>query len=85
MKLYRVTLRGMTYSIAGGAAYGCPYVVAESTDEAIKIVLNYVNTKDLGFSREREVDRVELLAEQGDYPRCEIQLFIQEAHDEPKP
>ena len=76
MKLYRVTLKGMTVRIAGSTAYGCPYVVAKNLDEAIKKVQDYVNKKDLGFTGERELEKIELLAETGDYPKCGIQLFL---------
>lgn len=75
MKLYRVILRGMKSS-ATGTAYGCPYVVAASADEALKKVQDYVREKDLGFHDEREMERIELLAEVGDYPKCKIQLFL---------
>lgn len=75
MKLYRVKLRGMTSEIFP-TAYGHPYVVANSTDEAFNKVKEYVNKRNLGFARERELDTITLLAEEGDYPDCLIQLFL---------
>jgi hypothetical protein len=75
MKLYRITLKGMcgTYD---GTAYGNPFVVAENTEDALKKVQEYLEEQDFGFSHERELDTIELLAETGDYPMCKIQLFI---------
>lgn len=75
MKLYRVTLRGMTSSI-GSVCHGTPYVVANDPTSAYETVLSYVNKKDYGFGPERELDKIELLAETGDYPECGQQLFL---------
>ena len=75
MKLYRVYLRGMQTSI-NGTAHGQPFVVAENAQEALEKVQQYLNEKDYGFVFEREMDRIELLAEEGDYPDCKIQLFL---------
>ncbi len=75
MKLYRVKLRGMTSEILS-TAYGHPYVVADSANEAIDKVRLYLNKRNLGFARERELDTITLLAEEGDYPDCLIQLFV---------
>ena len=36
-KLYRVTLKGMTYN-STGVAYGSSYVIAENSDEAYQKV-----------------------------------------------
>jgi len=77
MKLYRVTLRGMTTTVANTTtAYGCPYVVANDSTEAINKVQKYLYDKGLGCANERELDKIELLAEEGDYPNCNIQLFL---------
>ena len=82
MKLYRVTLRGMTSTLMGTqTAYGAPFVVADSLDGAYQVVRGYLDRKDLGFTRDREVDRVELLAEEGDYPSCLVQLHIERPTD----
>ncbi len=74
MKLWRVTLKGMNYGST--TIYGLPYVIAENSDEAYKKVRKYLDDKDLGFSSERELEKVEFLAETGDYPACKIQLFL---------
>lgn len=75
MKLFRVTLRGMTYC-AGSTHYGVSYVVAKDTAEAVKKVQDYLVGRNLGFADERELDKIELLAEQGDYPACHTQLYL---------
>jgi hypothetical protein len=80
-KLYRVQLKGMTSSFAG-ICYGMPYVVATNPTEAYKMVREYLDRRDLGFSSEREMDSITLLAEEGDYPNCRFQLFIAEANHE---
>ena len=61
-KLYRVTLRGMTYS-STGVAYGSSYVIAENSDEAYKKVRKFLDENDLGFTKYRELDKVELIAD----------------------
>lgn len=76
IKLYRVKLKGMTSSIAGGTAHGHPYVLANDPTEALSKVQDYLNKKDLGFSKDREMDTIELLAEEGYYPGCGIPLFL---------
>lgn len=69
MKLYKVNLRNY-------GKYNMSYVVANNTDEAYKIVREYLDKKDLCFRSERELESVELIAEEGDYIDCEVQLFI---------
>ena len=61
-KLYRVTLRGMT-SNSTGSAYGTSYVVAENSDEAYKKVRKFLDEHDLGLTKDRELDKVELIAD----------------------
>jgi hypothetical protein len=77
MKLFKVILRGMNFISSGsGVANGYAYVVAENTDDAYKKVRAYLDTKELGFRHERELNCVELLAEEGDYPNCGLRLFL---------
>ena len=61
-KLYRVTLRGMTYN-STGVAYGSSYVIAENSDEAYQKVRKFLDENDLGFTKDRELDKVELIAD----------------------
>jgi hypothetical protein len=76
LKLYRVTLKGMTCGLGGDTLHGKPFVLAEDPQEAYLKVKKYLDDKDLGFSHERELHTIELLAETGDYPNCNIQLFL---------
>lgn len=77
MKLYRIKLKGMCETgIGSGTEYGHPYVVAENPTEALNKVQKYLNKKDIGFTREREMDTIQLLAEEGDYPECRVQIFL---------
>lgn len=73
-KLYRVRLRGLNSVISTN--YGNPYVIAISPNEALAKVQANVNDKDLGFTKDREMQSIELLAEVGDYPTCRTQIFL---------
>lgn len=74
-KLYRVVLRGMTHNMVG-ISRGNSFVIAKDTAEAYQKVREYLDSKDLGFRYERELDTITLLAEEGDYPECRTQLFL---------
>ena len=75
MKLYKVKCRGMKNS-ATSTLYGDSYVMATDPTSAYKIVKEYLDERDLGFLQDRELESIELLAEEGDYPICRIQLHI---------
>ena len=68
-KLYRVTCRGMKSS------HGMAYVVARDPGEAYSKVRESLDDRDLGFDADREMEKVELLAEQADYPECKTSLY----------
>jgi hypothetical protein len=77
MKLYRVTLRGMTHTSGSGTTHGDAYVVAKDAEEAYRKVKDYLDDKNFGFSYERELDTIKLLAESDkDYPTCGKRLFL---------
>ena len=74
-RLYRVFLRG---NIAGPY-----YVVASSPDAAYNLVVREFNLRDYGFTKDRVLDRVELIADTylyADIPR----LFIEPPYDDGK-
>ena len=75
-KLYKVTCKGMHGGISSDIAYGIAYVVADDAAEAYKKVRDSLDKRKLGFSHEREMDKVELLAEEADYPACRIPLYV---------
>ena len=67
-KLYRITLRG----------YYTVYVVAKDTTEAYGIVRSDLDKRDYGFSKGREMKNIELLAEDAEYPGCDIRLYVED-------
>jgi hypothetical protein len=74
-KLYRVTLRGMKYS-STGVVYGVSYAIAENPDEAYKKVKKYLDEKDLGFSKDRALEKIELIAEDYQYTDSGCILYL---------
>jgi hypothetical protein len=74
-KLYRVQLRGMQYNTTGPVR-GISFVVAHSSDEAYQKVRKYLDEKDYGFSSERQLQSIELLAEELEYTEAPHLLFL---------
>lgn len=66
MKLYKVETRGMKTF----------YAVAVNSHDAYMLGRKDYDKKDLGFSKDRELHTVTLIAEQKDYPDCEVRLFL---------
>jgi len=52
------------------------YVVAEDAADAYRRVRAELDKTDLGFTKGREMDKVELLAEEGMYPECGLRLYV---------
>ena len=75
MKLYKVTLKGMTHTTTG-VSHGISFAVAESLDEAYAKVKKYVDEKDLGVSRDRELATIELVADSVDHNNVGIMLHL---------
>ena len=75
MKLYRVTLRGMKSS-ATGTVYGISYVVAENSETAYLKVKEFLNKNDYGFATDREMELIELLAEDNQYSPVRTMLYL---------
>ena len=67
-KLYRVVTR--IPPTATGVDYSSAYVVAVTPSEAYAIYRAFLDRNNIGFSRDRCLDRVELIAEECDYPEC---------------
>lgn len=76
MNLYKVTLRGMK-SNPGGTIYGIAYVVAGTATKAERIMIDYLDEGDIGFSKDRVLEKIELLAEEGQCPDCGTILYLQ--------
>lgn len=70
-KLYRVTLRGFTTDWRKVS-----YVVAQHAGEAYGKVREKIAAEDAGFVNDRELDKVELLADVAEYPPCNCRLFL---------
>lgn len=73
-KLYRVNLKGLSNST--GVQLKSSYVIAKDSDEAYKKVRDWLDKEDYGFSHEREMDSVELLAEDYQYTDTRTRLFL---------
>lgn len=73
--LYKVTLRGLTFSTTG-TVYGVSYVVATDPTEAYNKVRKFLNDKDYGFGYDRELHTIELLASSYEYNDVRTMLFI---------
>lgn len=72
MKLYHVKLRGqLNYDNKGNA-----YVVANDPKEALEKVLKYINDKNLGFTKDREMDTITMIADEYDYSNCQHKLYL---------
>ena len=76
MKLYLVKLRGLSNDESGSPDYQNSYVVADDPSKAYKWVKDYLDKYDLGFSGDRELDSITLIAEAVQYPDCETILFL---------
>jgi len=74
-KLYKVTCQGMTTQITG-PAHGVAFVVAPDPGQAYEKVRKWLDQKDLGFNKERELASIELIAEEADYPDCGYRLYL---------
>lgn len=75
-KLYKVTCRGMNHDSGANIIHGIAYVVATDPTAAYEKVRIYLNDRELGYDKDRELSRIELLAEIGDYPDCMMRLFL---------
>lgn len=76
-RLYIVRCCGMTVGTGGkDLANGVAYVIAEDAESAYQKVKSNLDERKIGFDREREMDSVTLLAEEGHYPKCAHRLFL---------
>ena len=66
-KLYKVTLR---------AYWGQFYVVAGSSDAAYNKIKKDLDNRSIGTAKDRELKSASLIAEDEDYPNCEVRLYL---------
>jgi len=69
MKLFRVNLKGLNWLRSS-------YVVAEDTNLAYEKVRKYLDEKDYGFRSDRELESIQLLAEDNDFTDVRTRLFL---------
>jgi len=74
LNLYLVKLRGMQYN-STGTAYGINYAIATDSNTAYQIVKNYLDKRAIGFSSDRVLESVTLLAERTPCPGCKTILY----------
>lgn len=76
LSLYLIKCKGMQSRISGTTAHGIAYVIAKDAGEAYKILRDDLDKRDLGFSSDRAMDTVELIAQNTEAPECGIKLYI---------
>ena len=58
---------------------GNVFVVAADPQEAYRIVRNDLDKRDYGFSKDRAMKAIEMLAEDALHPECGIRLYISDS------
>ena len=75
MKLYKIYLTGAIDNIKPA------YSLAENAEEAYQNVRTWLDKKDYGFSSQRELAKVELVAEDKLYTKTGAILFTKDSAD----
>lgn len=73
-KLFKVKLRGI-FGTGGGVKYHKSYVVAKTMDGAYKKIRDYLDDKGYGFTEDRELSSIDLVAEDYEYTNVLTRLF----------
>ena len=73
-KLFKVTLLGGINPVSTN--YKTSFVVAESPNDAYQAIRDFLDSNNLCFQCERELESIELLAEDCKYPACRTMLFL---------
>lgn len=76
MKLYKVRCRGMHGRLSSDTVWGIAYVVAAGPTEAYEMVRQYLVDEGIGFGHEQELQTVELMADEAEYPNCGYRLYL---------
>ena len=84
LKLYRVTLCGFN-GYTSGADPGTSYVVATDPTAAYQTVRAELDRRECGFSHDRELKSVELIADAYKHTDVRAELFIAPALECPFP
>jgi hypothetical protein len=72
ISLYKVVFRGLYNS-----TFHESYVISDSLDSAYKVVREWLDKKEYGFSSDRELDHIDLIADNIVYDDIPI-LFLDE-------
>ncbi len=72
-KLFKVTCRGMHES------HGIAYVVASDAGAAYERVYSDLSARGLGFTHDRALQCVELMADDAEFPDCDRRLYLETA------
>lgn len=75
MKLFYVECKGMKVNVTG-TPHGIAYVLANDANEAYEKLKARLEDKNLGFYYERVFESVKLVAEEGEFPDCRMQLIV---------
>jgi hypothetical protein len=73
-KLYRVELKGLT-SLTG-VDLSCSYVIAPDPTSAYNKVRKWLDEKDYGFKKDRELSSIHLIAEDYEFTDVRTRLFV---------
>ena len=73
-KLFKINLKGI-FGAGLGVKYHESYVVAKTMDGAYKKVRDFLDDKDYGFSGDRELESIELIAEDNEFTDVRKKLF----------
>jgi len=73
-KLFKVTLQGLSSST--NISFHESYVIAKNPDEAYKKVRKWLDENNYGFKDEREMDTIELIADEYKYNNIRVPLFL---------
>jgi len=71
MNLYRVQLKGFIAS-----EHRVSYVLAKDATSAENKVVKDLKKRSLGFSSDRALDSIELIAEGKEYPDCKCRVYL---------
>lgn len=74
-KLYQIRCRGMQVAHGGGVGHGHAFVIATNPEEAYRKLRESLDRRDLGFGGDREMQSIELVAEDSDYPDCGMTFY----------
>lgn len=75
MKLFLVRCQGMQTTTGGQVAHGCAYVAAEDSHKAYMKLREYLDVKDIGFAKDRELLTVELIGDENECPQCGVRFY----------